>query len=54
MATESKDVEMKEVEDDKSKAEEADPVKTQKDKDLLNFEGILHILLVRVMNDSRC
>ena len=39
MATESKDVEMKETDDDKPKTEEEDPVKIQKDKDLLNFEG---------------
>ena len=42
MATEAKDVEMKEVEEeDKPKEKEADPVKIQKDKDLLNFDGKL-------------
>ena len=44
MATVSKDVEMKDVEEDKSKdekkkEEEPDPKQVQKDKDLLTFEG---------------
>lgn len=44
MATVSKDVEMKDVEEDKSKDEkekdeEPDPKQVQKDKDLLTFEG---------------
>ena len=39
MATDTNDVEMKEVGEEKSKAKEANPVKTQKDKDLLNFDG---------------
>jgi len=43
MATDSKDVadvEMKDVEEEKSNAgEEKDPAKIQKDKDLLSFEG---------------
>ncbi len=41
MAAETKDVEMKDVEEDKTKKEEIDPKQVQKDKDLLTFEGIL-------------
>ena len=33
------DVEMKDVDEEKSNAEEENPVKIQKDKDVLSFEG---------------
>ena len=41
MATDTKDVEMKDVEDKKSTEEATDPKQGQKDKDLLLFEGNL-------------
>lgn len=39
----SKDVEMKDVEEEK-KEEEPDPKQVQKDKDLLTFEGKFHLM----------
>ena len=41
----SKDVEMKDTEEEKPKEAEEDPKQTQKDKDLLTFEGRAAILL---------